>query len=164
MMGLGRLYTVAFAAVSVSAQQTLFYIKPAADKICSIEEFRLGVAGVAADAGDAQEELYDIELLYLPATVTVGSGGSAPTPAPKQVNDTAASFTARVNDTVKATTSGTAALRMIDAMNSRIPYIHLPAPEHRDLVANAAAIIVNLNSTPGDAVLMNGTMLVRELP
>jgi len=164
MIGLGRAYTVAFAAVSISAQQTLFYIKPAADKICVIEAIYLGVTGGNADAGDAQEELYDIELIYLPATVTVGSGGTAPTPGPKSVNDTAASFTARVNDTTKATTSGTAITRHPDGWNSRIPFSYIPPAEHRDIVANAAAIIVNLNTTPADAFLANGEMTVRELP
>ena len=164
MIGLGRAYTVQFNAVSIAAQQTLFYIKPAADKICIIEAFYLGVTGGAADAGDAQEELLDIQLIYLPATVTVGSGGTAPTPQPKSINDTAAGFVARTNDTVKATTSTTAVVRHPDGWNNRIPYGYIPPAEHRDLVANAAAIILNLNTTPADAFLANGEMTVRELP
>lgn len=164
MIGLGRAYTVPFVAVTVSAQQTLFYIKPAADKICIIEAIYVSIVGGIADAGDAQEELLQLELIYLPATVTVGSGGSAPTPVPKAVNDTAAGFTARVNDTTKATTSGTALNRHPDGMNSRIPYGYAPPAEHRDIVANAAAIIFNLNTTPADALAMSGEMTVRELP
>lgn len=164
MIGLGRAYTVTFAAVSITAQQTLFYIKPAADKICIIEAIYLGASGGAADAGDAQEELYDLQLIYLPATVTVGSGGTAPTPGPKAVNDTAAGFTARVNDTTKATSSGTAVVRHPDGFNNRIPYVYAPPAEHRDIVANAAAIILNLNTTPADAILISGEMTVRELP
>lgn len=164
MIGLGRAYTVPFVAVSVSAQQTLFYVKPAADKICIIEAIYVAIVGGTADAGDAQEELLQLELIYLPATVTVGSGGTAPTPVPKAINDTAASFTARVNDTTKATTSGTALNRHPDGMNSRIPYAYVPPAEHRDVVANAAAIILNLNTTPSDALAMSGEMTVRELP
>src|SRR5262245_7323422 len=102
MIGIGRLYSVVFTAVSVSAQQDMFYIKPAADKICIIEAIYLGTSGGTADAGDAQEELFDVELIYLGATVTVGSGGTAPTPSPVAINDSAAGFTARVNDTTKA--------------------------------------------------------------
>lgn len=164
MIGLGRLYTVEFHAVAATVQQDFFYIKPAADKICVIEAIYIGAAGVAADAGDAQEELWDVELVYVPATVTAGSGGGAMTPNPKSVNDTAAGFTARINDTTKATSSGTIVNRHSDTMNSRIPYVYLPPPEHRDLVANAAAICFRLNSTPADSILLNGTMLVREMP
>lgn len=164
MRGLGRLYSVNFINVTVSAQQDLFYIKPAADKICFIEQIKLGVVGGAADAGDAQEELLDVELLYVPATVTVGSGGTAPTPQPAAINDSAAGFTARVNDTTKATSSGTIVGRSPDGWNTRIPYLWLPAPEHCMIVANAAAIVFRLNTTPADALAVNGDMLVREMP
>jgi hypothetical protein len=164
VIGLGRAYAVEFHAVSVSAQQDFFYVKPAADKICVIEALYLGVAGVAADAGDAQEELLDIRLAYVPATVTAGSGGGAMTPNSLSVNDTAASFTARINDTTKATSSGTIVWRHSDTMNSRVPYVYIPPPEHRAILANAAAMTVQLNSTPTDALLMNGTLIVRELP
>jgi len=49
-------------------------------------------------------------------------------------------------------------------MNVRIPYVWLPPPEHRHLVANAQAWVCRLNTTPADAVLFNGTCLVREIP
>lgn len=164
MIGVGRLYAVEFHAVAVTAQQDLFYAKPAADKICVVESIYVAASGGTADAGDAQEELYDIELIYLPATVTAGSGGSAFTPNPKSVNDAAAGFTARINDTTVATTSGIAVNRHSDGMNSRIPWVYLPPPEHRDIVANAAAIVCRLKTTPADSILLSGTMLVREMP
>lgn len=163
MMGHGRLYAVEFHNVTISAQQDLFYIKPAADKPVYIELVKFAVAGGTADAGDAQEELYDIEIIRLPATVTVGSGGSSFTPNPVNTSDTAAAFTARINDTTKATTSGTALNVDSDGMNSRSPYIYLPAPEHRLFCANAQAIVARLNTTPNDSVVGNGTCLVREL-
>jgi hypothetical protein len=164
MIGFGRLYVVEFHNVTISAQQDLFYVKPAADKICVVEAVYLGVTGGASDAGDAQEELLDVEMIYLPATVTVGSGGSSFTPTPKSVNDAAAGFTGRINDTTKASSSGTALNRHSDGWNSRVPYEYLPPPEHRDLVANAAAMVFRLNTTPADALAANGTMLVREMP
>lgn len=164
MRGVGRLYVVSFANVTVSAQQDLIYIKPAADKMCIVEKYKVGVAGGTADAGDAQEELLDIEIIKVPATVTVGSGGGAFTPTPVATNDAAAGFTARINDTTKATTSGTLLALDPDAMNNRVPYFELPAPEHSWQVANAQAIVLRLNTTPADALTMNGSMLVREMP
>lgn len=164
MIGLGRLYTVEFHAVAITATQDLFYIKPAADKICVIEAVYLSNVGGTADAGDAQEELLEVRLAYVPATVTVGSGGGAMTPNPLIVNDTAAGFTARINDTVKATSSGTIIWRHSDGWNIRIPYVYLPPPEHRTIAANAAAITFQLQVAPADSVTCSGTMLVRELP
>lgn len=160
--GHGRLYVVEFHAVSVTAQQDLIYLKPAADMPIEIEEIKIAVTGGTADAGDAQEELYDIEVIRLPTTVTVGSGGSSFTPTPVQPSDTAAGFTARVNDTTVATTSGTAANLDSDGMNSRVPYIYTPTPEHRMPCFNASAVVCRLKTTPADAVLLNGKALVRE--
>jgi hypothetical protein len=164
MIGIGRAYAVEFHAVAVAAQQDLFYIKPAADKVCVIEALYLSNVGGTADAGDAQEELLRIELIRVPATVTVGSGGGAMTPNPTATNDTAAGFTARINDTSVATTSGTLLNLHSDGWNVRVPYVWMPPPEHRLLVANAQAIVARLVSTPADSVTCNGTMIVRELP
>lgn len=164
MIGMGRAYAVEFHNVSVAAQQDLFYVKPAADKICVIEAVYLAAVGGTADAGDAQEELWDLELIRVPATVTASSGGNSMTPNPLSTNDTAAGFAARINDTAKATTSGTLVNLHSDGSNVRIPYVWMPPPEHRPLVANAQAVVFRLNTTPADAVLMNGTMIVREMP
>lgn len=164
MIGIGRAYAVEFHAVAVAAQQDFFYVKPAADKICVIEAVYLSNVGVAADAGDAQEELLRIEIIRVPATVTVGSGGGSMTPNPLSTNDTAAGFTARINDTTVATTSGTNLNIHSDGLNIRIPFVWMPPPEHRPIVANAQAIVVRLVSTPTDSVTMNGTCIVRELP
>lgn len=163
-MNFGRVYTSVFSAVAVSAQQDLFYLKPAADKACHLHAVYLSNVGGAADAGDAQEELWRIEIIYVPATVTVGSGGGAFTPSPLHINDAAAGATTRINDTTVATTSGSNVIRHADGMNVRIPYVYLPPPEHRIMVANAAALVVRLVSTPADAVTMNGTMVFSELP
>lgn len=167
MIGAGRLYSLTFENVAIAAAQDLFYILPAADKICVIEAFYLSNVGGTADAGDAQEEILRLVINRLPATVTVGSAGSASatgTLNPMLVNDTAASFTGRTNDTTPATTSGTARTLHADGWNVRIPYVWLPPPEHRILVANAQAVVFKLLSTPADSVTCSGTALIREMP
>lgn len=167
MIGVGRAYAVEFHSTTITTaggDQDLFYIKPAADKPCIIEAVYLSNVGVAADAGDAQEELHRIEVIRLPATVTVGSGGAAMTPNPLATNDTAAGFTARINDTTVATTSGTALWLHSEGWNVRQSYIWLPPPEHRPIVANAQAIVVRLGSTLTDDIVCNGTCIVREIP
>lgn len=166
-LGLGRAYAVEFHNVTLTnagGDQDLFYIKPAADKVCLIESIKLSNVGVAADAGDVQEELHRIEIIRLPATVTVGSGGNSMTPNPLSTNDAAAGFTARINDTTVATTSGTALYLDSDGWNVRVPYAWPFIPEHRLIVANAQAIVVRLASTLTDDIVCNGTCIVRELP
>jgi hypothetical protein len=167
MIGIGRAYSLTFENVSVAAAQDLFYIKAAADKICIIEAVYLSNVAGTADAGDAQEELLRLVINRLPATVTVGSGGSASatgTLNPLAANDTSAGFTGRTNDTTPATTSGTARTIYADGWNVRIPYVWLPPPEHRPIVANAEAIVFKLLSTPADAIASSGTIIVREMP
>lgn len=164
MRGQGRLYVVAFEAVAVTAQQDCFYIKPAADKPVWLEYLTMSVNGGAADAGDAQEELYDVQICYIPATVTASSGGSAPTPQPININDAAAGFTARANDTTKATTTGTITTRGLPSFNSRGGLERLWAPEHAPNAANAAALTVRLNTTPADSINLSGELHVREMP
>lgn len=163
MIGAGRAYAIEFHNVGVAAQQDMFYVKPAADKLIIVEAIYVANVGIAADAGDAQEELWDVELIRVPATVTVGSGGTAMTPNPLNANDAAAGATCRVNDTTKATTSGTLLVLHADGLNVRIPYVWMPPPEHRPTVTNAQAMVFRLNSTPTDSVTMNGTMIIREL-
>lgn len=159
-----RLYTVTFANVSVAAAQDIFYLNPAANKPVKLHAVYLSNVGLAADAGDAQESFDRVEIIKLPATVTVGSGGTAPTPTPILTNDTAAAFTARVNDTSLATTSGTALTLHADGWNERSwgPF-YLPPIEHRPVVANGQAIVIRMVSTPGDAILLSGTAYVEEL-
>lgn len=167
MIGLGRAYALTFENVGIAAAQDLFYIKPAADKPCLIEAVYLSNVGGAADAGDAQEEIWRIVMNRLPATVTVGSGGSASatgTLNPLAGNDASAGFTGRTNDTTPATTSGTARTIHADGWNIRIPYVWMPVPEHRPIVANAEAIVFKLLSTPADSVSCSGTIIVREIP
>ena len=167
MIGIGRAYSLTFENVAVSAAQDLFYVKPTTDKICVIEAVYLSNVGGTADAGDAQEELLRLVLNRLPATVTVGSSGSASatgTLNPLAVNDTAAGFTGRTNDTTPATTSGTARTLHADGWNGRVPYVYMPPPENRVIVANAEAVVFKLLSTPADSFQVSGTMIVRELP
>lgn len=164
MIGIGRAYAIEFHNVSIAAQQDLFYLKPAADKICVVEAVYLSNVGGAADAGDAQEELYDLELIRVPATVTASSGGNSMTPNPLATNDAAAGATARINDTTKALTSGTLLNLHSDGWNVRVPYVWMPPPEHRHIVGNAQAWVARLNTTPADAVTCNGTCIFREIP
>src|ERR1044071_994781 len=97
-----RLYTVQFNNVSISAAQDLFGLLATANMAFKVHWIELGQKTLTS------WEAKEVQLIRNPATVTVGSGGTAPTPQKVNNGDAAATVTARVNDTTSQTTSGTA--------------------------------------------------------
>jgi len=121
---MARIYPVPFQGTVTAAggNVDLFSIQPAANKPVALRGFTLGQVGLA---GDAAEKDVQISVLRLPATFTVGSGGSAVTAAPPQESSSMVnwSFTARVNDATVATTSGTSQILDTFGWNQRsTPY------------------------------------------
>jgi len=168
---MGRMYTVGFENVSVSAAQEFFVVIPAANKPCKLHAIILGNSGGQTGAGsavgDAQEE--DLRILvrrYTTATITAASGGTTPTPQPLDENDAAAGFTSRVNGTTLTTTSGASQDLHFDGWNIRVPFVIWFTPETRPRVQNTATgscLVVRLVGAPVDAIKMSGTIYVEEL-
>ena len=153
----GRVYAVTFSAVAVSVAQDLFELTPADDKPVEIVGIELGQS---SDAADAQDELLQISIIR--GYTASGSGGSAPTPAPMNPNDTAAGFTAEVNNTTVATT-GTAVTLQTGCWNVRAGYINWFPEGCRPSASQANTTMVVRSTAPADAVTMSGTLYVREL-
>jgi hypothetical protein len=153
----GRMYTVTFSAVAVSAAQDLFEITPADDRPVEIVGIELGQT---SDAGDANDELLQISIIR--GHATSGSGGSAATPAVTSPLDTAAGFTAEVNNTTVATT-GTPITLQTGAWNIRAGYINWFPEDARPSATQANTTIVVRQTAPSDALTMSGTLYVREL-
>ena len=103
---MGRRYSVSTEAVAVSAAQDLLQIKGATGKILRIRSISVG----ATDTTEPTAQQLELRCRFLPATVTDGSGGTTPTPRPYDAGDSAASFTAKANNTTPATSSGTVAI------------------------------------------------------
>lgn len=99
-----RPYTVTSENVSIAAAQDLAQIIGAAGKILQIVQCTVGFT----DTSLPTAQMLRLQCNYLPATVTNGSGGTSPTPAPLDPGDAAASFTAKANSTTPATTNATA--------------------------------------------------------
>lgn len=158
---MSRVYAVTFENVTVSAAQELFYLAPAANKVCVLHGFSLSNVGGTADAGDAQEEL--LRLLVRRGHTTASSGGTAPTPAPLNETDAAAGFTASVNDTTLATLGTTVDLHA-DGWNVRIPYQQVWTPETRPVFkASETSLVIRLAAAPADPVAVSGTAWVEEI-
>jgi hypothetical protein len=153
----GRIYSVTFSAVAVTAAQDLFEITPADDKPVEIVGIELGQS---SDAGDAMDELLQISIIR--GHATSGSGGSAPTPAPLNPNDTASGFTSEVNNTTIAST-GTAVTLQTGCWNVRAGYINWFPEGMRPTAGQGNTTIVVRQTAPADSITMSGTLYVREL-
>lgn len=155
----GRIYSVIFSAVSISAIQDLFELTPADDKPIEIVGIELSQTG-NSDVGDAQEEILKLQIIR--GFTTSGSGGSAPTPQPIKRSSAAAGFTAEVNNTTVATTGTTSTLHET-GWNIRAGYLNW-YPEGCEPEASQAntTIVVRLPTAPADAITISGTLWVRE--
>lgn len=152
-----RVFTVTFSAVSVSASQDLFEITAAAGKPLRILKLKLHQT---SDKQDAEEEI--LTLAVKTGATSSGSGGTAPTPQPVKGSIGAASFTAEVNNTTKAS-GGTIVTKDIDGWNVRAPFSYPWTPETTIEVAGGERATVELVSTPADALTMSGTLYVEEI-
>lgn len=115
---MARIYTVSYTGTITTAggNTDLLSIQPADDKPVRLRGFRLSQT---TEVGDAAEEGLRITVKRFPATYTVGSGGSAVTPAPPDSADVAAGCTTRCNDTTVGTTSTAAVILEEIAWNIR---------------------------------------------
>jgi len=155
---MGRLYTVTFSAVAVSAAQDLFELTPADDKPIRLH----GIAvGQISDSGDAQDE--QLRWTIIRGHATSGSGGSAATPQPVNSSvDTAAGFTAETNNTTVAS-AGTGVTLHADAFNVRAGLQYWWPPECRPGASQGNTLLVVRITAPSDALTMDGTLYVEEL-
>lgn len=156
-MAYGRIYAVSFSAVAVTAAQDLFEITPADDKPVEIVGIELGQS---SDAGDAQDELLQISIIR--GFTASGSGGSSPTPQPMKATQSAAGFTAEVNNTTVANT-GTAATLQTTCWNVRAGYINWFPEGCEPGAGQGNTTIVVRQTAPADSLTMSGTLYVREL-
>lgn len=103
---MARAYRVLFTAVTVSAAQDLVMITGATGKRMRILRWWVGCPTTTLAAAQG----LSLRARFLPATVTVGSGGTTGiTPAKNDPGDaTCSSTTCATNNTTPATTSGTA--------------------------------------------------------
>lgn len=152
-----KVYTVVFGGVAATAQQDLFEITPADDRPIEILGLHLSQT---TELGDAAEE--QLRIAVIRGHTTSGSGGSAPTPQLTDPRDSAAGFTAEVNNTTIAS-AGTSVTLHEDSWNVRVPYAHYWPPECAiGADQGNTTIVVRLLTTPADSITINGTLYVRE--
>jgi len=154
---MGRNYVVTFEQVAVSAVQDLLQIKGAAGKMLRIKRVWWG----STDTAIPTSQMISTRCRYLPAAVTDGSGGSSPTPAAFDPGTGAASFTAKANNTTKATSSGTAIT--MEESGDHIYNGYSRAFADPPAVGPSESFVFELLSTVSGTVHLSGGAEVEEL-
>lgn len=154
---MGRMYTVQFNGVAVTAQQDFFEIVAPADAVVLLH--RIGLSQ-STEVGDAQEE--GLSILLKSGQTTSGSGGTAPTAVPRQLGDAAFGGTTEVNNTTKAST-GTIVTHYAWNWNVRLPFEHVFTPEERPSLSPSQRGTVELGTTPADSITVSGYLVFEEL-
>lgn len=156
-MTIGRVYTIPFAAVAVTAQQDFFEVVAPADAVVEILEIHLSQS---SEVGDTAEE--GLALLLKSGATTSGSGGSSATPIPLSLGDAAFGGTAEVNNTTKANT-GTIVTHKAWNWNIRVPFDVILTPEVCKPLSPSARLTLELATTPADSITVSGYMVVKEI-
>lgn len=154
---MSRVYTVSFSAVAVSAAQDLFELTPGDDhpiEIISVD--------VTDDTSETSEHL-PFTVKRIPATPTSGSGGSAGTVIKRDASDGNASFTAEVNNTTRATSSGTIETMHREGVDMLVGFHFRPTPEMNPLFRQGTLAVIGLETNPGSSRTLSGTVTVKEL-
>jgi hypothetical protein len=153
----GRLYSMSFQNVTMSAVQDALCVYAGASKIFAVLSVNLGQV-TATSVGNLR-----VRIRYLPTTVTAGSGGSAGTLKPFVSGDVAATITGRINDTTQAI-SGTAVDLWSDQWNVINGFLWVPPiPSRPPVCGLSGAIVVSIDSAPASLVV-SGSVVVEELP
>lgn len=147
---MGRMYTVQFSEVAVSAQQDLFQIE-ALTVPAIIHSFYVSQS---SDVGDASAAMVSLRIHRVTdavtddlATVQLDKGDAT------QLADVA------INETVELVTG----IEVVhsEVWNIALPWIWLPPPEMRIVVEVGNVVLLNMNTT--DTLTMSGTCYFEEV-
>lgn len=160
---MSTIFTVSFSLVAVSAQQDFFSWKALDDAPLRLLKCILRNTGIAADAGDAKEQMWGVEICR--GNTTVGSGGSNPTgkKARSKVTTTIPTTNLRANDTTKIS-GGTRDLLHADGFNNRVGWEYAPTPEEYLYFDEGDGFgAIQLMTTPSEAVTISGVLYLEQL-
>jgi len=149
---MGRMYSVSFTDVAVTAQQDFFQIE-AVTVPAIIHAVYLSQS---SDVGDASSEGLSILIRRVTDALT-----NVTAEAQLDTGDAAALADLNVNDTTELVTG--AATIHSEVWNVLMPFVFLPPPEMRLIVQVGNVITVNLNTTPADSLTCSGTMYFEEV-
>lgn len=157
-MANGRVYTLSFTAVAVTAQQDFFEIAGPADAVTEILEIHLSQS---SEVGDAMEE--GLSLAFKSGSTSTGTGGTqGVVPVPLSLGDAAYGGACDINNTAKAS-GGTIVTHHVWNWNVRVPFDVIFTPEATKILSPSARCTLELMTTPADSITMSGYMVFKEI-
>lgn len=151
---MGRMYTVTFEKVAVTAIQDLFEIVAPSDAVVVLHN-----AQVSQDSDEGDTEAEQLNILIHRGS-TSGSGGSTVTPAPLEVGDAAFGGTCEANNTTQGT-EGTQVWS--ESFNIQVGWHFIPTPETRPVISPSGRLIIELQDAPADSLTMSGSVTFEEI-
>jgi hypothetical protein len=103
-----------------------------------------------------------VRIKRIVATATSGSGGTAPTPRVVAATAQTVGFSAEVNNTTQATSSGTIEILDVDVFIVRAGLLWIPPERMGFEFVNGTLGVVDLPVAPADSLTMSGTLYVVE--
>lgn len=155
---MSRPYSINFSDVAVVATQDLINITATANMAFRLLRVEGGQRSLATSW-----EAKPIRIRRVPATVTAGSGGSVVTPRPLNNGDSAATITARSNDTTAMTSSGTIVDLLDDMFVFFNGFLYVPTPREDTIIAPNQGLAINLPTAPSGSTNMSFTAIVEEI-
>ena len=148
---MGRMFSVSFVDVAVTAQQDLFQIEANTVPVIIHAIF----LSQTSDVGDAAAENLSILLARVTDVVTNDLA---------EVKLDTGSGAALADLAINETTELVTGIEVVhaEAWNIAMSFIWMPPPEMRIIVQVGNAFVVNLNDTPADELTMSGTMYFEE--
>lgn len=155
---MGILYAAIFSGVAVTAQQDFFETTGPSDGIIIIHSIELAQT---TELGDAAEE--QLSILLKRGATTSGTGGTQTiSEAALETGSPVYGGVTDINNTTKAS-AGTIVTLGAYVWNVRSPFLWMPPPEHRFILAPSTRFTVELATTPVDSITMNGTMIIEAI-
>ncbi len=149
---MGRMFSVEFTDVAVTAQQDLFQI----EALVTPAVIHSVVLSQSSDVGDSAAEGLSILIRRVTDAVTDDLAT-----AKMDTGDATQTADVAINETSELTT-GAATLHSEVWNIVQGPFIYLPPPELRPNAVIGDVITINLNTTPNDSITMSGTIYFEE--
>jgi hypothetical protein len=152
---MGRRYTAALDALSVSAVCELFNVIAPADAVVAIHE-----VSITQDAGETSEQL---PVRIFRTATDQSAKGSANTPSPLEVGDAAFGGTVRTNVLTAETFATETTMLFCQSQNVLNGWHWLWTPETRPILSPSGKLCVKLDAAPAAALTFSGYVIFEEI-
>ena len=152
------MYSSVLDTAATAAAIDFFELLTPADAVAIIHSVRITQS---TDAGDAQAEMLELVMRRVTGAPTSGSGGTTNENPLMQGAPAAGSICEAGNST--KLTGGTSVDLLREGFNVQVGFFWTPTPEERIIISPSTRLVVELVTTPTDALDFHGTLIFEEI-